>query len=162
MNTPRKAFQAILAMMMLRELTCRELGIDMRAMTDDEYGQDGRITNPLDMPTTIGRVVAFGETHCDSTQKQTIELLAHWLRDDYQQMHCPEIEALGGDGQSRLVRALETVASKPVNEFNVYPQTGSTANLGCDQKNSDFKTYLPGSDGVGQQSMLESKKGEEK
>ena len=162
MNTPRKAFQAILAMMMLRELTCRELGIDMRAMTDDEYGQDGRITNPLDMPTTIGRVVAFGETHCDSTQKQTIELLAHWLRDDYQQMHCPEIEALGGDGQSRLVRALETVASKPVNEFNVYPQTGSTANLGCDQKSSDFKTYLPGADCVGQQSMLESKKGEEK
>ncbi len=94
MNTPRKAFQAIMALLMLRDLTCRELGIEMCPMTDDEYETDGRITNPMEMPTTIGRVVAFAETQCDKAQKQTIQLLAQWLRDDYEQSHPKEIEAL--------------------------------------------------------------------
>jgi hypothetical protein len=30
--------------------------------------------------------------------------------------------------------------------------------LGCDQKNSDFKTYLPGAGASEEQSMLESNK----
>jgi len=94
LNTPMKAFQSIMALLMLRELTCRELGIAMHPMTEDEYETDGRITNPMEMPTTIGRVVAFAETQCDKTQKQTIQLLAQWLRDDYEQSHPKEIEAL--------------------------------------------------------------------
>ena len=94
MNTPRKAFQSIMALLMLRDLTCRELGIAMHPMTEDEYEADGRITNPMEMPTTIGRVVAFAETQCDKAQKQTIQLLAQWLRDDYEQSHPREIEAL--------------------------------------------------------------------
>ena len=40
MNTPLKAFRSILALMMLRHLTCRELGIEMRPMADDEYLSD--------------------------------------------------------------------------------------------------------------------------
>ena len=157
MDTPRKAFQSILALMMLRELTCRELGIEMRPMTDVEYRQDGRISNPMDMPTTIGRVVAFGETRCDRGQKQTIELLVHWLRDDYEQCHPQELEALAEDTQAKLADAIEKAANKKTNEFTVYPQPGSTANLGCDQKDSDFKTYLPGDDESEEQSMLENK-----
>lgn len=95
MNTPRQAFQAILALLMLRQLTCCALKIEMRPMTEDEYGKDGLITNPMDMPTTIGRVVAFGETQCElPLQRQTIQLLAQWLRDDYEQSHSKEIEAL--------------------------------------------------------------------
>ena len=94
LNTPRTAFQSIMALLMLRDLTCRELGIAMRPMTEDEYQQDGLIANPMEMPTTIGRVVAFGETQCDKAQKQTIQLLAQWLRDDYEQSHPQEIEAL--------------------------------------------------------------------
>ena len=94
LNTPRKAFQSIMALLMLRDLTCRELGIAMHPMTEDEYEADGRITNPMEMPTTIGRVVAFAETQCDKAQKQTIQLLAQWLRDDYEQTHSKEIEAL--------------------------------------------------------------------
>jgi hypothetical protein len=66
----------------------------MHPMIEDEYDADGRITNPMEMPTTIGRVVAFAETQCDKTQKQTIQLLAQWLRDDYEQSHPKEIEAL--------------------------------------------------------------------
>ena len=94
LNTPRKAFQSIMALLMLRCLTCRELGIDMRPLAEGEYERDGIIKNPLEIPTTIGRVVAFGETHCDKAQRQTIELLVHWLRDDYEQSHPKEIEAL--------------------------------------------------------------------
>ena len=94
LNTPRRAFQSIMALLMLRDLTCRELGIAMHPMTEDEYEADGRITNPMEMPTTIGRVVAFAETQCDKAQKQTIQLLAQWLRDDYEQSHPKEIEAL--------------------------------------------------------------------
>ena len=162
LNTPRKAFQSIMALLMLRCLTCRELGIDMRPLAEGEYERDGIIKNPLEIPTTIGRVVAFGETHCDRTQRQTIELLVHWLRDDYELAHCEEIEALAEDTQLKLANAMEKMANKKTNAFTVYPQPGSTANLGCDQKNSDFKTYLPKADGSEEQSMLESnKKGEE-
>lgn len=162
LNTPRKAFQSIMALLMLRCLTCRELGIDMCPLAEGEYERDGIIKNPLEIPTTIGRVVAFGETHCDKAQRQTIELLVHWLRDDYELAHCEEIEALAEDTQLKLANAMEMMANKKTNAFTVYPQPGSTANLGCDQKNSDFKTYLPKADGSEEQSMLESnKKGEE-
>ena len=99
MNTPRQVFQAILALLMLRHMTCSQLGIDMHPMTEDEYKHDGLISNPMDMPTTIGRVVAFGETRCDRAQRQTIELLVHWLRDDYEQSHPQELEALAKDTQ---------------------------------------------------------------
>ena len=113
LNTPRKAFQSIMALLMMRCLTCCELGIDMRPMTEDEYEQDGIIKNPLDIPTTIARVVAFGATRCNDSQKQTIELLVHWLRDDYEQSHCEEIESLAADTQVRLANAIEEAANKP-------------------------------------------------
>lgn len=119
LNTPRKAFQTIMALLMMRCLTCRELGIDMRPMTEGEYGRDGIVKNPLEIPTTIGRVVAFGEMHCDRTQRQTIELLVHWLRDDYELAHCDEIEALAEDTQFRLANAIEKAASKPTTQ-NIY------------------------------------------
>ena len=119
LNTPRKAFQTIMALLMMRCLTCRELGIDMRPMTEGEYERDGIVKNPLEIPTTIGRVVAFGETHCDRMQRQTIELLVHWLRDDYELAHCDEIEALAEDTQFRLANAIEKAASKPTTQ-NIY------------------------------------------
>ena len=119
LNTPRKAFQTIMALLMMRCLTCRELGIDMRPMTEGEYERDGIVKNPLEIPTTIGRVVAFGEMHCDRTQRQTIELLVHWLRDDYELAHCDEIEALAEDTQFRLANAIEKAASKPTTQ-NIY------------------------------------------
>ena len=119
LNTPRKAFQSIMALLMIRCLTCRELGIDMRPMTEGEYERDGIVKNPLEIPTTIGRVVAFGETHCDRMQRQTIELLVHWLRDDYELAHCDEIEALAEDTQFRLANAIEKAASKPTTQ-NIY------------------------------------------
>lgn len=127
MNTPRRAFRAILALLMLRELTCRELGIEMRPMTDDEYVRDGVITNPLEMPTTIGRVVEFGMTLSDQSQIQTIQLLTQWLRDDYEQNHCREIDAMTEDKsigrQERVINALEKVAERPVTQNCFLNQT---------------------------------------
>ena len=40
MNTPRKALDAIITQLMLRELTCRELGIEMKPMIEKDYGSD--------------------------------------------------------------------------------------------------------------------------
>ena len=127
LNTPRQVFQAILALLMLRQLTCKQLGIDMHPMTLDEYQQDGLVSNLMDMPTTIGRVVAFGETRCDRTQKQTIELLAHWLRDDYEQSHPQELESLAKDCKQQPMVTMQN----PTIHGPIYGISGnSNVNLG--------------------------------
>lgn len=94
MNTPRRAFQAIMGLMMLRELTCRELGIEMRPMTEDDYQQDGMITDLMKIPTTVGRIMEFGTEFCDRTERLTIKHLVNWLRDDYRKEHFSEIDSL--------------------------------------------------------------------
>ena len=40
MNTPRRALDAVLTLLMLRELTCQQLGIEMKPMIEQEYGSD--------------------------------------------------------------------------------------------------------------------------
>ena len=40
MNTPRRAMDAIITLLMLRELTCQQLGIGMKPMIESEYGAD--------------------------------------------------------------------------------------------------------------------------
>ena len=62
------------------------------------------------------------------------------------------------DAIHELTDVVKESLKKPRNEFKVYPQSGSTTNLGCDQKNSDFKTYLPGAGASEELSMLESNK----
>lgn len=95
MKVPKDALQSILALLLLRELSCRKLGIDMCPLSDSDYGQDGVITDVMQMPTTIGRVVEFGKTFClYPAQQQTIQQLCNWLRDDYQQRHVDEIDEL--------------------------------------------------------------------
>jgi hypothetical protein len=51
MQTPRKALDAILTLLMLRELTCRQLGIEMKPMIESEYGCD-KVVEECDMPQT--------------------------------------------------------------------------------------------------------------
>jgi hypothetical protein len=108
-----------MALMMLRQLTCQELKIEMRPMTEEDYGQDGRIADPMMIPTTIARVVAFGETQCDRSQRQTIQQLVYWLRDDYEQSHPLEIASLAEDTQDKLATAIERAASRPSTQ-NIY------------------------------------------
>jgi len=146
MNTPLRAFQAIMALLMLRQLTCQKLKIEMRPMTEDDYGQDGRIDDPMKIPTTIARVVAFGETQCDRSQRQTIQQLVYWLRDDYEQSHPLEIASLADDTQTRLTNAIERAASRPTTQNVVYPQAGSQPNIGCDQHEAEFKILPPAQD----------------
>ena len=49
MNTPRKALDAILTLLMLRELTCRQLDIEMKPMIEKEYGSD-KVVEESDEP----------------------------------------------------------------------------------------------------------------
>ena len=51
MNTPRKALDAIITQLMLRELTCRELGIEMKPMIEKDYGSD-KVVEECDEPIT--------------------------------------------------------------------------------------------------------------
>lgn len=49
MQTPRKALDAILTLLMLRELTCRQLGIEMKPTIESEYGCD-KVVEECDEP----------------------------------------------------------------------------------------------------------------
>ena len=50
MRTPRKALDAILTLLMLRELACRQLGIEMKPMIEKEYGSDVESAEPEGEP----------------------------------------------------------------------------------------------------------------
>ena len=49
---------------------------------------------------------------------------------------------------------LRKMAAQPRNQYNVYPQAGSTANLGCEMKQPEFKVLAPSKE---QQPALESR-----
>ena len=65
MNTPRRALDAILTLLMLRELTCRQLGIEMKPMIESEYGSDfvsaahdeGEMESPICLSTAKGQKI---------------------------------------------------------------------------------------------------------
>lgn len=98
MKVPKDALRSVLALLLLRELSCRELGINMRPLSESDYGQDGLITDVMQMPTTIGRVVVFCKTYCPHpVQQQTIQQLCNWLRDDYEMRHTEAIDELTKD-----------------------------------------------------------------
>jgi hypothetical protein len=56
--------------------------------------------------------------------------------------------------QDKMIEEVEKAANKKTNEFKVYPQAGSTANLGCQMQNPEFKVIPPSN---GQQPTLERK-----
>ena len=57
--------------------------------------------------------------------------------------------------QDKMIEEVEKAANKKTNEFKVYPQAGSTANLGCQMQNPEFKVIPPSTE---QQPALESNK----
>jgi hypothetical protein len=59
------------------------------------------------------------------------------------------------DAIHELADVVKESLKKPRNEFNVYPQTGSTANLGCQMQSPEFKVIPPSKE---QQPALESNK----
>lgn len=58
--------------------------------------------------------------------------------------------------QAEIDEAVKKSLEEP--RIKVYPQADSTTNIGCDQKNSDFKTYLPEAAALDSRAMLESNK----
>ena len=57
--------------------------------------------------------------------------------------------------QDKMIEEVVKAANKKTNEFNVYPQAGSTANLGCQMQSPEFKVIPPSKE---QQPALESNK----
>lgn len=47
------------------------------------------------------------------------------------------------DAMKQTAEVMKEIASRPTTLNNVYPQADSTTNVGCDQKQSEFKTFLP-------------------
>ena len=150
---PRTDLMAILSLMILREKTCRELGIAMKPLTETDYldclpGPSGFSIEDMDkaflrFPAKIA-IGMFGNMSMLMAEHPVWQKFAPKIHKDILKKQDKQDE------------------NKPTNQFTVYPQPGSIANLGCDQKNSDFKTYFPGADTSGEQSMLESnKKGDE-
>ena len=56
--------------------------------------------------------------------------------------------------QDKFLDSMEKAANKKTNEFKVYPQAGSTANLGCQMQSPEFKVIPPSTE---QQPALESR-----
>ena len=106
------------------------------------------------IPDILSNIEKLKEDNCDETA--ATQPPAENNKSETEQAN-PVVDAI-----KELTGVVKESLKTPKQQFTVYPQPGSTANLGCDQKNSDFKTYLPGADASGEQSMLESnKKGEE-
>lgn len=56
--------------------------------------------------------------------------------------------------QNKMIEEVEKAANKKTNEFKVYPQAGSTANVGCQMQSPEFKVIPPSKE---QQPALESR-----
>lgn len=50
-----------------------------------------------------------------------------------------ELTTLESHQEKRLADAMEKVAERPTTMNNIYPQDGSTANVGCEMQNPEFK-----------------------
>lgn len=68
MNTPRQALDAIITKLMLRELTCRQLGIEMKPMLEKEYGNDVE-------PTECDEIYTESPIYLNKTKGQKIDLI---------------------------------------------------------------------------------------
>ncbi len=170
MKVPRIAYYSVLTLMLIRELTCEQLSIAPEPLTTEDYLSDDVIQDMELMPVTIGQVLHYGQTQCEMPlQRSTVQMLANWLRDEYAHSHCKAADALTRRDDalqqqtqaiSNAAEAMRAIASRPTTQNLVYPQADSTTNIGCDQRNSTFPTYLPPACDV--QGQLGSQKNEQK
>lgn len=59
---------------------------------------------------------------------------------------------------NNAAEAMKVIASRPTTQNLVYPQADSTTNVGCDQKQSEFKTFLPAGTSALQMEKKEERK----
>ena len=102
------------------------------------------------IPDILSNIEKLKEDNCDESVAP--QLLSNDSTSEMEQVN-PVVDAI-----KELTGVVKESLKTPKQQFTVYPQSGSTANLGCDQKNSDFKTYLPKADESEEQSLLESNK----
>ena len=149
---PRAALTTILSLLVLRERTCRELGVGMQPMTEADYGQDRKpetdgvsmkdlASSFLKFPTKIalgmfGGVSTLLAWH-PAWQRQSSKIEEQILAKEQEQQDRQEQK------QDKMIEEVEKAANKKTNEFKVYPQAGSTANLGCQMQSPEFKVIPP-------------------
>lgn len=94
----------------------------------------------------------------NNSQKMLVgHLLHHTMADNLPKRiyeRVDEITQLEGNQTGRLADAMEKVAEKPTTQNIVYPQAGSTANVGCDLKDTEFNVLPVNAD---QPAALENK-----
>lgn len=160
---PRTALTAILSLLVLRVRTCRELGIEMKPMTEaDSAGCEPSESNSISMKDLAKEFLKFPAKIALGMYGGVSTLLAghpSWQKHSskIQEQILAQAQAQQDRQEEREDRMMETMkeaASKPTNEFKVYPQAGSTANVGCQMHSPEFKV-IPPSDG--QQPALENK-----
>ena len=160
---PRAALTTILSLLVLRERTCRELDIEMRPIAETDYekcmpeyckfSMKDLASSFMKFPTKIalgmfGGVSTLLAGHPE-WQKMAPEIEEQILAKEKELLDRQEQK------QDKMIEEVEKAANKKTNEFKVYPQAGSTANLGCQMQNPEFKVIPPSN---GQQPALESKK----
>ena len=92
---PRKALQGILSLLAIRTLLCTEMGLDMEPCFVSRIDEIKDIKDIRQLPTTIGRVMAFSETQCRKDyQIETMQLLVNWLERDCRGTRVKEIEEM--------------------------------------------------------------------
>lgn len=119
----------------------------------DELKEEELLTKIVQQSIRLGVDVT---THVDHVLRKvywgTNKFPKHfeWL-DEY--IAHPESQSTIFEAIRELTEKLERAANKPTNEFKVYPQAGSTANLGCQMQSPEFKVIPLSKE---QQPVLES------
>ena len=159
---PRAALTTILSLLVLRERTCRELDIEMRPIAETDYekcmpeyckfSMKDLASSFMKFPTKIalgmfGGVSTLLAGHPE-WQKMAPEIEEQILAKEKELLDRQEQK------QDKMIEEVEKAANKKTNEFKVYPQAGSTANLGCQMQSPEFKVIPPSEE---QQPALESK-----
>ena len=159
---PRAALTTILSLLVLRERTCRELGIEMRPMAVADYEKGMPESGKFSMKDLASSFLKF-PTKIALGMFGGVSTLLAWHPE--WQKHAPKIEEqiLAQEQeqhdrleqkQDKILDSMEKVANRKTNEFKVYPQAGSTANLGCQMHRPEFKVIPPSKD---QRPALESR-----
>ena len=89
---PMRALSGVLSLLAVRTLICNELGLSQEPFFGDRVEA---ITDTNQIPTTIGKVLAFGNEQCkEYAEMLTIQRLANYLKDDYHGTRDAEIEGI--------------------------------------------------------------------
>ncbi len=121
----------------------------------DELKEEELLTKIVQQSIRLGVEVT---THVDHVLRKvywgTNKFPKHfeWL-DEY--IAHPESQSSIFEAIQAQTEALKEIAKMPKQQFTVYPQAGSTANLGCQMQNTEFKVIPPSTE---QPPALESNK----